>query len=252
MNYITSVIGNTHLLLLHLPIGIMVLAAFLVLWSYRQQSPDFQPIIRLSVKIAACAAVVSACCGWFLAKQGGYDDQALWWHQWVGLGAALCCCMCWWVIKSSYFNLALLGTTGMIGLAGHFGGNLSYGSDYLWTRPERDVLVTGFKPDDPAYSTLIQPILKRKCVKCHSSSKAKGGLVLDTYENLLKGGDKGLEIVFGSADSSALYRRLILPIHEKEHMPPKGKAQLKPEEIDIIKKWLDLGGNLGVEASKVI
>jgi hypothetical protein len=35
-------------------------------------------------------------------------------------------------------------------------------------------------------------------------------------------------------------------------MPPKGKAQLKPEEIDIIKKWLDLGGDLEVEVDKVI
>ncbi|MEO8428613.1 MAG: c-type cytochrome domain-containing protein, partial [Verrucomicrobiota bacterium] len=43
----------------------------------------------------------------------------------------------------------------------------------------------------------IRPVLVERCYKCHSSEskKAKGGLLLDTREGLLQGGDHGPAIV---------------------------------------------------------
>ena len=45
----------------------------------------------------------------------------------------------------------------------------------------------------------IRPLLVEHCYKCHSaqSEKAKGGLLLDTRDGLLKGGDTGPVIVAG-------------------------------------------------------
>jgi mono/diheme cytochrome c family protein len=245
-------VGRFHLLALHLPIGIMVLAAALVVWSKWKKTTDFDPVITFSVKIAAITAVLTAVCGWFLAQQGGYEEGALWWHQWSGIAAAALCCGCWWLLDTPYLKAAVMAATALVGTAGHFGGDLTHGTNYLFTKPKKAVALSAANPDDAAYMALIQPILDSKCVSCHNPSKAKGKLMMDSYEHLLKGGEKGLEISFGSADNSALYQRLILPAHEKEHMPPKGKAQLTPDEINIIAKWLDAGGNLDVKVREVI
>src|SRR4051812_27439578 len=53
--------------------------------------------------------------------------------------------------------------------------------------------------DTQFFETKIRPILADKCYKCHSrdSEKVKGGLMLDTSEALLHGGNTGPAIVPG-------------------------------------------------------
>jgi hypothetical protein len=85
----------------------------------------------------------------------------------------------------------------------------------------------------------IRPILVNQCFSCHSTGKKqKGGLLLDSRQGLLTGGDNGEAIVPGkSADS-----RLVHAIGYQDSdlkMPPKGK--LKEEEITALTKWVDLG-----------
>src|SRR6266516_1875874 len=53
----------------------------------------------------------------------------------------------------------------------------------------------------------IRPVLTEKCYKCHSASaeKIKGGLLLDSREGMLKGGESGKPaIVTGEAERSRL------------------------------------------------
>src|SRR5438132_1470569 len=52
----------------------------------------------------------------------------------------------------------------------------------------------------------IQPILAKNCFRCHSHSanKANGGLVVDSIEGLLAGGDTGPAIVPGKPAESPL------------------------------------------------
>ncbi len=241
-----------HVLLLHLPIGIIILAAFLVLLSRWRKSEalTYMALIGVAIPIAAITSVLAAGCGLLLAQQGGYDADALGWHQWLGILAAIGCCACWWFKSSPWLDTIVLGTAALVSAAGHFGGNLTHGADYLFQehKPAQSV---AFDPEAPAYNVLIQPILDQKCVSCHNPSKAKGGLMLDSYEHLIKGGENGLEIALGSADSSELYRRLVLPAHEEKHMPPKGKAQLSIDEITLVAKWLDAGGDLKVKAKEI-
>jgi len=80
-------------------------------------------------------------------------------------------------------------------------------------------------------------ILQRECVSCHSESKQKGGLLIESRESLLKGGDTDAAIVPGKASESYLVETLY-PDAES-HMPPKG--QLDPREIAAIEKWIDEG-----------
>src|ERR1700722_5832694 len=54
----------------------------------------------------------------------------------------------------------------------------------------------------------VQPIFNAKCLACHSGSGAKSGLQLDTYEDVLAGGDDGKVVVPGDSKSSLLAQRI--------------------------------------------
>jgi hypothetical protein len=36
-------------------------------------------------------------------------------------------------------------------------------------------------------------------------------------------------------------KRLLLPLDAEGHMPPEGKPQPKPAEIDVLGRWIDAG-----------
>ncbi len=87
----------------------------------------------------------------------------------------------------------------------------------------------------------IRPVLVNECLECHSSQaktqdKLKGGLLLDSRADLLRGGDSGPAIVPEKPDESLLLEALNYASFE---MPPKGK--LKPEVIEDFKKWIEMG-----------
>src|SRR6266404_4510077 len=87
----------------------------------------------------------------------------------------------------------------------------------------------------------IRPILVDNCYKCHSrdSEKIKGGLLLDTSEGLLKGGDTGPAIIAGDPEKSLLIKA-VRYTDENLQMPPKGK-QLGPAQIQDLEKWVKMG-----------
>lgn len=80
-------------------------------------------------------------------------------------------------------------------------------------------------------------ILRKECVSCHTEAKRKGGLLIDSRESLIEGGDTDAAIVPGKAKESLL-AELLYPDVDM-HMPPKG--QLDPREIAAIEKWIDAG-----------
>src|ERR1041385_2730322 len=67
--------------------------------------------------------------------------------------------------------------------------------------------------DSEFFETKIRPVLVESCYKCHSAEaeRIKGGLLLDTREGLLKGGDSGPAIVPGDPEKS----RLIVALDRK-------------------------------------
>ena len=100
-------------------------------------------------------------------------------------------------------------------------------------------------PADPAaieyFESKIRPILVEHCYKCHSkeAEKVKGGLLLDTREGALKGGDTGPAIDPGHPEKSLL----IKAVHyadENLQMPPKGK-KLSDEQIADLENWVRMG-----------
>jgi mono/diheme cytochrome c family protein len=81
-------------------------------------------------------------------------------------------------------------------------------------------------------------ILEQHCAKCHShaSGKSKGGLLLDSREALLAGGDTGPAIVPGKPEESLLIKAV--QYHDEDlQMPPKGE-KLKEAEIAALVAWV--------------
>lgn len=80
-------------------------------------------------------------------------------------------------------------------------------------------------------------ILRKECVSCHTESKRKGGLLIDSRESLLQGGDTDAAIVPGKATESLLVE-VLFPDADM-HMPPKG--QLESRDIAALEQWIDAG-----------
>ncbi len=87
----------------------------------------------------------------------------------------------------------------------------------------------------------IRPVLVEACYKCHSANgeKVKGGLLLDTREGLLKGGDSGPSIVPGDPEKS-LFIKAIRYTDKDLLMPPKDK-KLPAHQIAAFEQWVKMG-----------
>ncbi|MGQ0635568.1 MAG: PSD1 and planctomycete cytochrome C domain-containing protein [Planctomycetaceae bacterium] len=90
----------------------------------------------------------------------------------------------------------------------------------------------------------IRPLFASKCYRCHSreSKKTKGGLLLDSPETLLKGGDSGELFVTGDPDNSLLIKAVRYQ-DEDLRMPPDGKRLTEAEVADL-EEWVRRGAPL--------
>jgi hypothetical protein len=94
-------------------------------------------------------------------------------------------------------------------------------------------------PDGMAFfESKIRPVLVNQCYECHSaqSKSPKGGLLVDSRDALLAGGDSGPAIVPGKVEESPLIEAIR---HDGLEMPPTRK--LPPEVIADFEKWVHIG-----------
>jgi WD40 repeat protein len=90
----------------------------------------------------------------------------------------------------------------------------------------------------PDFSRDVLPIIESHCLRCHSAAVQKGGLVMDTHEDLMQGGEKGKVITPGNSTESRLIKMVQGEIDPP--MPEKGE-RLRPEDIASFKAWIDAG-----------
>jgi hypothetical protein len=88
------------------------------------------------------------------------------------------------------------------------------------------------------FATSVRPILAQRCYGCHGPDLQQNGLRLDSLAALLKGSESGPIVVPGHADKSRLMRRLMA--QERPQMP-YGGPPLAPEQIRIVRQWIDAG-----------
>ena len=91
---------------------------------------------------------------------------------------------------------------------------------------------------ESTFKSTILPIFG-KCMPCHSAQNATAGLVLDSYDGLMKGGDSGSPVAPGDAAGSLIVKR-VTASEGFSLMPPAGDG-LSSEEIEDMKEWIDSG-----------
>jgi hypothetical protein len=102
-------------------------------------------------------------------------------------------------------------------------------------------LKSGGNSGDLDYNKVVRPILSEHCFACHGpdSASRKAGLRLDRFDDAIAPRkDNKHAIVPGKPDESEAIRR-VFTADEDDMMPPKkAKKELKPEEKEILKKWI--------------
>jgi len=91
------------------------------------------------------------------------------------------------------------------------------------------------------FENKIRPVLSTKCYRCHSqqAEKVKAGLLLDTRDGLLKGGETGPAIAPGDPDKSLLIKAVRYTDPDLQ-MPPKGK-KLSDDQVADLVAWVKMG-----------
>ncbi len=254
-------IGRLHPLLVHLPIGILLLAILLEALSMRVGYTGLKPAADLSLLIGCCSAALSCCTGWLLSQTGDYDPGLVVVHQWLAISLTVISAGLYFVVRGRApgrwggvrmgrrWEAVLMGVVVvLLILTGHWGGSLTHGPGYLTAgltpsnaeptlRPVADIRSA------VVYSSMLEPVLHDNCYGCHSAVRVKGGLRLDGPDRILRGGKDGPVLVAGASAASLLVKRIELPLDDEHHMAPKEKGQLTPVEIRLLRWWIDNGAS---------
>ncbi len=267
--------GRFHPIILHLPIGFLVLAFLLELLSRMERFRVYRPAVGLALFLGAASALVAVILGLMLAEGGGYGEELLNLHKWLGIATVVLAIVAFllyrkrskqenptldkvYVSTLSVMVLVLMG-------AGHFGGSLTHGSDYLtqyMPNPLRKVaglpakeskevkLITNLE-EAVVYEDIIHPIIDSRCVSCHNPDKKKGELMMHTAEALLAGGENGDIFVPGDPTTSEMLVRVHLPEEDEDHMPPDGKSQLTDDQIALLTWWIEQGASFDKTVAQI-
>ncbi len=263
-------LGHFHPLVVHLPIGFLLIAGLLEIGRRLGRISLSNSTMSAILFWSAVSATVACVFGYLLSLGGGYDEEILSDHKWQGIGVAVFAWAAWTLSSDRFMNRipfsnalyapALVVTLLLLMAAGHHGGALTHGSDYLTQyTPEPLRSLAGIPPRAAAvafkaepitdvnqamvYAQIVNPILQTRCVQCHNAEKSKGDLRMDTPDKLKKGGEDGPIFVAGKGIDSEMIKRCLLDDGDEHHMPPKGKTQLTDQQVTLLTWWIDQGAS---------
>ena len=249
-------LGSFHPLLVHLPIGMLVLLPIL----------EFAGTTRLALRESAAfvlyltlgTGVLTFVLGILLAYGSGDTSATVTRHMWGAIALLIELLICVslrpaWISGQDKRSYPVLLSITLLTLAwaAHQGGSLTHGSDYL-TRymPSslKRILPSGTTASDAAYVGSvylrnIHPIFDAKCVACHGANKEKARLRLDFYDLMIKGGKDGSVIAARNPDQSLLLQRVTLSPNDRHFMPAEGRTPLTAHEIAVLRAWILAGAS---------
>jgi uncharacterized membrane protein/mono/diheme cytochrome c family protein len=269
MDLISQFLGRLHPLIVHFPIGILFIAFFFECLSQIRSYKKLRAAVEPALLAGVICAIVSVITGLMLSEEGGYDDDLLERHKWLGIATAALAAIIYGfrLISGKYFQqkarrrtfhlILFVPLIILVSLTGHYGGSMTHGADYLFAAAgNTDTADPGIKlkaiqdvDNAVLYADLIQPILESRCYSCHSTRRQKGDLRLDGIEVIRRGGENGSIIEAGIPDSSSLFVRLMLPLEHEDHMPPNEKPQPSSAEIALIQSWIKAGADFDQKVS---
>ena len=134
-------IGRLHPLVLHFPIGLVLAAATAELLSILTGRESWRAVGIANVRAGAAMAGLTAVAGWALMSAPFIEpSRLLEWHRWLGVGGATAAIVA--AVLSARlrvrsrprllaYRATLLGAAALIASAGHLGGTLVWGADFL-------------------------------------------------------------------------------------------------------------------------
>lgn len=258
--------GRFHPLLVHVPIGIILFAAILTVVAQFNKSALLSSAINIALLCSAVSAAFAAASGYFLSTAGGYNEQTLFWHKWIGIVSAILVFVIWLirkrkkgepvVLKIPLSSWLLYVSILLISIGGHLGGNMTHGEGYLtaympgflkavFVSEKVSVKEKPLPPLDSVnvFADIIQPMVNAKCITCHNPGKQQGDLDLSNVAGFIKGGKSGNTIVAGDLEKSELFHRVTMSKHSSKFMPADNRPPLTPVEISFLRWWIQTGGD---------
>src|SRR5438046_2677947 len=127
--------GHFHVVLVHLPIGILLLAC---VFQWLERKPKFSSLhaaTGIAFLIGMICAIFSAITGYLLSLSGDYDEQLVNTHKWFGISVAAVSIIMFYLHRRSVAAITQFSASVLLFLliiiTGHLGGSLTHGSDYL-------------------------------------------------------------------------------------------------------------------------
>lgn len=269
-------LGRLHPVLVHFPIALLTVAvlfeAFAILIRHQRDKPSSAGLA--CVVIGALGAAAAAWAGWLNADLEPHARRLtdlIEVHRWLGLttaalaGVALLAGLLGTTVKARHmtalYRIALILAAGVVSVAGHWGGSIVYGEDYLTevlfpkpAQPATHAPTTDepFANPDAAetakmvdFALQIAPIFANHCIKCHGPDKAKGDLRFDDRRFVFDDRDPNDWVIIpGDAFASDLIYMVSLPADDEDAMPPEGKADpLTPDQIALLELWINEGAH---------
>jgi len=265
MSDFTTFLGRFHPMILHFPIGLLMGLLIVEIYAFLRPSKKLDSASWILLLTGSVSALAACILGLFLSWAdggSGYNEELLSDHKWMGFGVAglslLLVLIKWKLGKQQKpgllkaYRFGLIFCFMLMGAAGHDGGSLSHGSNYLYVymppQIKKFFITTETKDPltDKTFLEVIHPILENNCFDCHGEDKQKGDLRLDQPENYptLKGESGEHVIVAGNAMASSLVASIIHPKDHEDIMPPKGDP-LKSDEIMQVIHWINSGAVTG-------
>ena len=142
--------------------------------------------------------------------------------------------------------IAAICCTALVGLVSSLGSP---------AKAEGPISISEVKRETPVdFEKELLPVLRKNCLACHSSSEAESDMILENPQTILKGGASGPAVVAGKGGESLLLK---VAAHQTEPvMPPAdntvGAKPLSPEELGLLKLWIDQGAKGEVRAAAPI
>lgn len=262
-----QITGEFHPLILHLPIGIAFLVFSSEVFGWLSFG-RFKPKTGLALFLGVITAVFACITGYVSMDLNGYQGEAWENHMWGGvifagvLGLAYLAKL-WGARNDTHgpvYGILLIASMGALGYGAHIGGEKIHGTDpvndllvELKLLPEEEsededkdgdqAKVIKAPEDRLAYADVVVPILEAKCLACHGEGKdqkKKGGLLMDSWEGLLEGGEEAAALVPGDVKESFMIEVLHLPKDDDYHMPPPKKDQMEAHEIELLEWWVGI------------